>query len=443
MASDLDYFLKNDMPESAPTKDVGGLDYFTRAEVPASADNTQLSGLDYFLNESPAPAGGDDGLSYFTKNNDIPTPSPRPSVPSVLLPPAGKDPKRGVREPSPQLQAPQASQQTIQGLGEAFGQFKERMDIGAKDWEINDAISTAINQDDINSLTELQGRRQAMQERTARLAQPDNFWEKAITGVAQILPQQWTGSLKPRLKGAVTGAVGAGVAGTALPIPEEILTVPGGAAWGFKWLGGAESARLWWKQSMAEIYMDMRDDGLSHDEAKLASQIGAVPYAGIELLQFTQFLPKNMRGTPVEVLWREAIKDGTTAILKRGGIEYLKNVAKESGEEGVQEAIKDVTSNIAKSFQNRARDAGYETKGMGEILQRGISATIEAVPAMTLLDWVVLSLIQALLLTAEPKPQTSNSRWIAGVTLVRRLSTLIKTRSLLNLKTASLLVCSL
>ncbi len=359
----LDQYKEPEIPAGmSPVQDI--LDSFNRG---ASADTsipepeTDVSDIisQYSTQTEPEETDVSDIIQEYGQQ-------PEPIKYPALDVPAVKNIKGAMQQP------PQA----IQGIGEAFGQIPERFQAGKAQWDTDQELAKSVLANDQAGIE--QGITESKQRAAEQMNMPvaDDFWEKAITGAAQMVPGLWYGMIKPQAIGAGGGAAVGAIGG-----------LPGAAAGakiGSK-LATIEGARRWYMQGVGDFYASYREEGLDHDSARIAAMIGAAPYAGIELLQFSRLLPKSIQPAAFQVAWKDTVKAGVGAIMRRGGMQYIARVAEESGEEGLQEIVKELTSDFGKDMSQKYGRTNLERRGIQNAIKKGFGAVLESIPAMTLL----------------------------------------------------------
>ncbi len=172
--------------------------------------------------------------------------------------------------------------------------------------------------------------------------------------------RQWVGSAAESLPfmrevfaggvkgGAVGGAAGAGAAfvggqlGPQIALPEELVTVPGGAALGARWGFRAGAFTTSAKLMSGQLYLDLRDSGVSHDTARTVGVAGGAIEGLIETVQLGQ-LGGAARKEFVNQLGSQA---GRNALLKFMR-EYVKDVGLEVGEEELQSVTELVAQGVS------------------------------------------------------------------------------------------------
>lgn len=189
-----------------------------------------------------------------------------------------------------------------------------------------------------------------------------NFAEGLWLQTTQMLPAMAEGT-KAGLKSGVVGAGALGAIGAAIPLPEELATVPGAFSAGFKW----GSVHYWAKQGRGEIYREALRAGVSEETAKKAAAIGGPLYAAVEFVQFGKLLPK-------------AGRKGLRKILVRWALD----TAKEAGEEGVQKLVTTTSETLAKRVDGLI-DNEQVLDEMKDNLKAGFRETVQAAGPMALL----------------------------------------------------------
>lgn len=176
-----------------------------------------------------------------------------------------------------------------------------------------------------------------------------NFLSNLVYKSAKVLPG-WLSSSKDAVKETLIGAgIGAGVAaiagqlGPQAALPEEIITVPGGAIKGAKWGYTIGSAHFWYKQGAGSMYADMVEQGFDPEVSEKIAKIAAVPYAALEFLQFKSAVAPAFRKIVTEGVGKNAARE----FAKKFGKEYLKTLGKEVTEEVAQEMVQIVAEDIA------------------------------------------------------------------------------------------------
>lgn len=201
----------------------------------------------------------------------------------------------------------------------------------------------------------------------ARLVQENphkarNFLESVWQKTVSILPPMVQSYKKGAKEGLVTAAA-LGAAGQAVPLPEEIVTVPGGFKVGL--MHG--TMRYWTQQGMGEIYRTARRLGASPETANAAAQLGGPVYAALEYSQVSKFVPKGAKKT-----------------LVRGLISYVADVAENVGQEGLQKIVTEGAATTAAVVDGAVKKSELpdETK---RILKEGLQESLGSIGPMALL----------------------------------------------------------
>jgi len=240
-----------------------------------------------------------------------------------------------------------------------FGNIAESYRRGRKGMELDQAVYAARFEGVGDPVAARQARAE-QQQREAADPIEGNFFSKFIYGPANILPGMIAGP-KEALPLATAGAVGAagmaalaGQAGPQVAIPEEIVTVPGAAVLGFKTGMAMGSTRYWFKQGAGAMYADMVDQGYDDEVSAMAAQIGAIPYALIELAQVKAVTPGVRTGA------RKVLQKSVLKALKAAGKRYGATWATEVGEEVVQEATLIATEDVARFLSGKGSAVNAE-----------------------------------------------------------------------------------
>lgn len=221
-------------------------------------------------------------------------------------------------------------------------------------------------------------------DREPRTFGADSWLGKGWVGVAQQLPimgQTIMEGLAGGAAGAVTGGAIAGIAGQLGPqiaLPEEILTVPGGAAVGFRYgsIAGQWQSSLKLEAGLAyDEFRSLRDsDGkpMDDDVARAAAIVSGAASAFLETYSFRKLasiVPGLDRATGA--LSRDAVREALArptvrAALKTFAANTLKSGATEVTTEVAQEAIQLFAGEAAKLYANQAGgDVAYRINDPG------------------------------------------------------------------------------
>lgn len=79
-----------------------------------------------------------------------------------------------------------------------------------------------------------------------------------------------------------------------------------------------------------------------------------------------------------------ALSKGIKNKLLHFGAEYLQPIVSESGEEGMQSIVEDLTSDLLKYHENKIKDAGFELADAKDILDKSFKSMLEAAKSMVL-----------------------------------------------------------
>lgn len=185
-----------------------------------------------------------------------------------------------------------------------------------------------------------------------------NWLESVYLKTVGVVPGMVGGyaeGAKYGLLGAGVGAGAAAVIGQVPPltvVPEEVATVPAGAASGIVVGQTIGSLKYWSEQGYGAIYRQAREQGVSKKTASIAAAIGGPVYGAIEHSQVDKIIPGLAR-----------LKGG----LLKLALSLVKNIATEVGQEGTQRGITDGTILISKLTDDivQLSDVSEETKAIG------------------------------------------------------------------------------
>lgn len=185
----------------------------------------------------------------------------------------------------------------------------------------------------IDSLTQLQQAGQSFESRVDPWGWP-LIWAGKAAESLPFMGEVTLGGVKGAAGGAAVGAAGAAVAGQLGPqvgLPEEAVTVPAAAAFGARWGWRAGSFQTSSKLMAGQLYLDLRDQGITDTTAKPVALAGGAIMGIIETAQLGQ-LGSVGRREFVEQLRTEVGQ----AALKRYVSEYVKDVGVQVAEEELQ-----------------------------------------------------------------------------------------------------------
>ena len=201
------------------------------------------------------------------------------------------------------------------------------------------------------------------------------FVRKGIVATGEMIP----GVVKGSVAGFGTGVAAAGgtaAVGQAVPLPEELITVPGAYRVG-KTVGAAQ---FWFRQGAGSMYTTMRRAGMDHDTASIVSQAAGVPYAAIEFSQVGKMVPGLKRGLnkAATTVVRRSVKEMT----KRYGARW----ATEVGEEVLQEFVQILAFDVAGALENELKGKNFERLPFrDQMIRMYDTAKQSAIPMMLLL----------------------------------------------------------
>jgi len=257
-----------------------------------------------------------------------------------------------------------------------FEKIGESFDRGQEGWHTDLAVYEALGEGgDIEGALRA---RQMWAQENALDPITDNAVTELIYKSARTAGQMWE-TLKRGGWGAVVGGGIGAVGGAAVGALAGGVGAGPGAAVGGKLgleLGSAEAAAVFsYRVGVGGMYADMREQGVSHENALKAAQIGGIPYALIEAMQLKAASPAVKK--TVQEIAQEATKRATKEVLKKAGKTYAKTIATEVGEEIGQEIVQIATEDMAKRMDGMGVpvDKKYFKDRVDRLLEVGIEAT--------------------------------------------------------------------
>lgn len=175
------------------------------------------------------------------------------------------------------------------------------------------------------------------------------------------------GAAAGAVAGAGVGAASGNLTGVGIALPEELLTVPGGALWGAR-LGAKTgafftAARL----SAGEVYVSLRENGISQGTARNASLAAGGVMGAIEFFQL-----KGLSSVGKKAFLEQLKTEGGKAALQQ----YVKNYAKEVGEQVIQEDLQELTAITAEVLTAVVENNPNAMPSMDEIILRMVDTTL-------------------------------------------------------------------
>jgi hypothetical protein len=188
---------------------------------------------------------------------------------------------------------------------------------------------------------------------------------------------------KGSAKGAAVGAgIGAGTAfvagqlGPQIAVPEEIATVPAGAALGMTWGSRIGAFTTSSKIMAGQLYLDLRDKGISHDTARTIGVAGGAVEGLLEAAQLGKLTSVARMGF-VNQLRTAAGKNALLGFVK----EYVKDVGVEVSEEELQ-SITELLSQGVAGYVDKNPNA---VPNSDEIKKKLLDTFLQSAQASTLL----------------------------------------------------------
>ncbi len=216
------------------------------------------------------------------------------------------------------------------------------------------------------------------------------LWNKAVSfigGVPEAVAQMLPTMLNAMKDGAIVGGAGAAAgAGTALALgqlgpqvalPEEVISVPGAAATGFKMGAALGSGAHMYQVEKGLSYKTMMDEGVDPNTANRWATVVGLANAGIEVAQMGEIL-KAAKATGFDNTVLKPFASGLlNKFLNNKGLAVLakfsKGVAIETGQELAQEAIS-ITGETGAMNQSGIKRELFSTENGQRMLDTAISS---------------------------------------------------------------------
>jgi len=183
------------------------------------------------------------------------------------------------------------------------------------------------------------------QERRLNPAEGDDPLTEAALAAAEMAGPMAQGTAQGLATGAAVGAVS-----LAIPGPDELITFPVANMLG--------SAQMWYRQGAGSMGRDMIRQGVDPTVASIVAQGAAVPYAALEFMQVRRIL-----GPLGDKIMREAaqkVARTVPRVLARAGVGMVTDVAKETTEEMMQEAVQIAAKESARIYSNEFEGTAVE-----------------------------------------------------------------------------------
>lgn len=149
------------------------------------------------------------------------------------------------------------------------------------------------------------------------------------------------GAIPGAALGAGVGAISGNLTGVGLTLPEEVLTVPGGAVVGAGYGFAMGSFLSSSKMATGDTYLQLRESGISQQTSRnVSSAVGAM----VGALEFFQVKGLSVAGKKAFI--QQLKTEGGKAALKTFVSDYLK----ETGEQVVQEDLQEITAIVGEGI---------------------------------------------------------------------------------------------
>jgi len=257
------------------------------------------------------------------------------------------------------------------------GNLKESYSRGNEAAKIDTDMYSAMMSNDPNKYNEVNQRKQILQAKEANdPIKNKNLGTKTLTTVAGMAPAMLTGNVQGKVLGAGAGAAAliAGQLGPQVGLPEELVTVPTAYKAG-EMLGGMQ---YWYRQGAGSMYGVMRDEGIDHDTSKWLGSAAGVPYAAIEFSQVDKIVPGLNKLAKQEIA--SLTKRSVASMVQK----YGKNWATEVGEEGMQQFITGITTEMGKWMDDKVQGIPV-AEALWKVSKQSVQTMIDSALPMLLM----------------------------------------------------------
>ncbi|KKN06350.1 hypothetical protein LCGC14_1078200, partial [marine sediment metagenome] len=230
-------------------------------------------------------------------------------------------------------------------MGEAFKRGNEAI---SSDIAVYDSVFSG--QGNIDNILEIRRKQQLGELLTPIEGNiiSDLFYKSAqvapgmIRGFWEAVPEAFAGMLIGASVPAIAGQLGPQVL-----LPEEVLTVPAGAAVGAGVGLKAGAALFWYKQGAGSMVATMLENDYDPEISRNVAGIAAIPYALIELSQVSKLTPGLRKGI-TQSIQKTTVKIFGAAVKKYGAT-LTEEVLEEVAQEIIAVAAEDISGILSKA----------------------------------------------------------------------------------------------
>ncbi len=258
-----------------------------------------------------------------------------------------------------------------------WGNLTESYSRGNEAAKIDTDMYAAMMSNDENAYNEVNQRKQILQAQEANdPIKNKNLGTETLSTVAGMTPAMLTGNVQGKVLGLGAAAL-VGIAGNVGPqaaTPEEIITMPTAYKAG-EMLGGMQ---YWYRQGAGSMYGVMRDEGIDHNTSKWLSSAAGVPYAAVEFSQIDKIVPGLNKLAQQEVA--AVTRRSVASMVKK----YGANWATEVGEEGLQQFITGMTTEMGKWMDDKVEGIPV-AEALWKVSKQSIQTMIDSALPMLLM----------------------------------------------------------
>lgn len=260
------------------------------------------------------------------------------------------------------------------------------------DLRFKDLMGTATGED-MSEITRLN------ENREPRTYGADTSFQRGWSGAFQQIPIMAETAVGSVVGAAAGGAAGAGTAlvagqlGPQVALPEELITVPGAAAWGARagWITGGMYSSFRQQTGLAfDEFVQLKDETgqpLDRDVARIAALAAGGVGAGLEFVGF-QSMAKIVPG--MDKVMGSLSSEGVKAALMRPTIRaafknFAMNVGKSMTTETITEVAQEAMTMLAGELAKEASGQAFAPMSLGDAHERISEKFVQTLETMAVM----------------------------------------------------------
>lgn len=299
---------------------------------------------------------------------DMTAPPPSPEVDidsgSLII-----DPQLDIQTPPPAQEIEGENRFSImEAIGNSFNIGKEQVDQAYRSGfrsvrdDISDEEEIHLLQNETSGDVQYMKQVQAYEEAKGEMGYVGQAFldaAQSTPAMLQILGEGIVGAAPGALAGAGLGAAAGNLTGVGLALPEEAITVPGGAIFGGQWgfrIGMGQAA---FKLSYGQVYQESRLRGVPRTTARLTSLAAGGIMAALE---FSELKILGMAGKKAasEIMRNPVIQKTLQSQILQAAKSMGIDIVKEAGIEGAQQLTQQMSLLAASIIEKRDPSQPFE-----------------------------------------------------------------------------------